>query len=167
MHVDSSGFKQFMHDVLPGYELKSARTRSILQMYVVVRLLVISFLSKQASHFEITFDGWSNSSLKGFYLVTLHWVCLESAKPMSMLLDFFNIFPGDGVGKRYVQALFTYLKSFGHISFHLLTIRLDGASDALVASKELGRLLHEFQRVNILPFYKHVEMYGPYISTRC
>ena len=93
-----------MNDILPGYELKSARTikRSILQMYVVVRQLVISFLSEQASHFAITFDGWSNSSLKGFYPVTLHRVCLEFAKSMSMLLDFFNIFPGDGVGKRPV-----------------------------------------------------------------
>ena len=69
---------------------------------------------------------------------------------MSMLLDFFNIFPGDRVGKWCGQALFTRLKSFG-ISSRLLTITSDGVNDALVASMELGRLLHEFHGVNILP----------------
>ena len=80
VHVESSGFTQFMHVVFPGYELKSTRTikRSILQMYVVVRLLVISFLSEQASHFAITFDGWSNNSLKDLsrdFTLSLFRVC--------------------------------------------------------------------------------------------
>ena len=102
VHVESLGFKQFMHDVLPGYRLKSARTlkRSIGQMYVVIHQIVIGFLSTLDSRFAITFDGWSNSSLKGFYQMTLHWVYRESAKPMSMLIDFFHVFPGDDVGKR-------------------------------------------------------------------
>ena len=152
VHVESLGFKQFMHDVLPGYRLKSARTlkRSIGQMYVVIRQIVIGFLSTLDSRFAITFDGWSNNSLKGFYPMTLHWVCRESAKPMSMLIDFFHVFPGDGVGKRCGQALFMRLKSFG-ISSHILSVTSDGASDAIVASNELGRLLHDMHGDDILP----------------
>ena len=132
VNVESLGFKQFMRDVLPGYVLKSARTlkRSILQMYVVIRQIVISFLSTLDSRFAITFDGWSNNSLKGFYPITLHWVCRESAKPMSMLIDFFPVFASDGVGKRCGQALFMRVKSFG-ISSHILSITSDGASELL------------------------------------
>ena len=45
VHVESLGFKQFMHDVVLGYGLKSTRTlkRSIWQMYVVICQLVIIF----------------------------------------------------------------------------------------------------------------------------
>ena len=46
VHVESLGFKQFMHDVLPGYRLKSACTlkRSIGKMYVVIRQIRIFFV---------------------------------------------------------------------------------------------------------------------------
>ena len=119
-------------------------------MYVVIRQIVIGFLSTLDSCFAITFDGWSNNSLKEFYPMTLHWVCRESAKPMSMLIDFFHVFPGDGVGKRCGQALFMSLKSFG-ISSHILTITSYGASDAIMASNESGRLLHDMHGDDILP----------------
>ena len=46
-HVQSSGFVDFLHEILPGYELKSARTvkRTLLKMYVVVRQSVINYLT--------------------------------------------------------------------------------------------------------------------------
>ena len=110
----------------------------------------VFFSSTLDSRFAITFDGWSNSSLNGFYPMTSHWVCRESAKPMSMLIDFFHVFPGDGVGKRCGQALFMRLKSFG-ISSHISSITCDGASDAIIASNELGRLLHDMHGDDILP----------------
>ena len=45
VHVESLGFKQFVHDVLPCYGLKSTCTlkRSIWQMNVAICQLVISF----------------------------------------------------------------------------------------------------------------------------
>ena len=97
-------------------------------------------LSKNQSRFSITFDRWSNSSPKGFYLVTLHWVCHETTQSRSMLLDFINVFPSSSAGKRCAHALFRPLRSFG-ISNRLLATISDGASDAQAASKELSRLL--------------------------
>ena len=141
-HIESSSFKRLMHEVLPTYQLKSSRTlkRLVLRMYVVLRHLVITYLSSQNFRYAITFDGWTNNSLKGFYPVTLHFVCFESTKPASVLLDFLDVFPGDGVGKRVGKALFSRLKSF-NISSRLLSTTSDGASESLVASKELARLL--------------------------
>ena len=141
-----------MCEVLPSYELKSPRTikRTILKMYVVVRQLIISYLALEDCRFSITFDGWSNRALSTFYLVTLHWVSPESAKPMSMLLDFLHVFPGEGVGKHCGLALFRRLKSFGLGSRLLCTIS-DNGSDTIVASKELGKLLYETYSHDILP----------------
>ena len=63
-------------------------------MYVALRHLVISYLSSQSFRYAITYDGWTNNSLKGFYPMTLHWVSLESSKPTSVILDFLDVFPG-------------------------------------------------------------------------
>ncbi len=119
-------------------------------MYVVIRQEIIKFLSKKICRFPITYDGWKNNSLVGFFPVTLHWVDQEKGKPISMLLDFLHVAPGDGVGLRCGEALFKRLRSFD-ISSRLMCTIADGASDAIVASKELSRLLHEFHGCNILP----------------
>ena len=131
-----------MHVFSPGYKLKSARTlkRLVLCMYAVLRQLAIHYLSSQNFQYAITYDGWSNNRLKGFYPMTLHWVDLESGKPISLLLDFLDVFPGDGVGKRVGQVLFMRLKSFG-ISSHLISTTSDGASDALVANKRISQVV--------------------------
>ena len=89
-------------------------------MYVVILQIVMSFLSTLDSRFAITFDGWSNNGLKEFYPMTLHWVCREFAKPMSMLIDFFHVFPSDGIGKCCGQSLFICVKYFGNSS-HILS----------------------------------------------
>ena len=89
-------------------------------MYMVIRKLVIDLLSTINSRFSITFDGWSNNSLKVFYSVTLHWVCHETITQISILLDFLNVLQGHGVGRRCGQAIFNRLSSFG-ISSKLLT----------------------------------------------
>ena len=150
-HIESSSFKRYMSVVLPTYQLKSARTlkRLVLRMYVVLRHLVITYLSSQNFRYAITFDGWTNNSLKGFYPVTLHFVCFETTKPASVLLDFLDVFPGDGVGKRVGKALFSRLKSFS-ISSRLLSTTSDGASESLVASNELARLLLSHHGQDIL-----------------
>ena len=55
----------------------------------------------------------TDDSLKGFYPITLRWVYLEFSKPISMPLDFLNVFPRDRVGQCIRLALFSCLKSFG------------------------------------------------------
>ena len=87
--------------------------------------------------------------MKGFYSITLHWVCHETTQSRSMLLDFINVFPSSSAGKRCAHALFRPLRSFG-ISNRLLATISDGASDAQAASKELSRLLQNEHSKEIL-----------------
>ena len=85
--------------------------------------------------------------------MTLHWVSLESSKPISIVLDFLNVFPGEGVGKLCDKALFSCLKSF-KISSRLISTKIDGAIDAEAASKELARLLYNHHGIEI--FLLHI-----------
>ena len=62
--------------------------------------------------YAITFDGWTNNSLKLFYPVTLHFVCFESTKPASVLLDFLDVFLGDGVRKRCCSVFRTLCEKY-------------------------------------------------------
>ena len=101
-------------------------------MYLVLCHLVITYLSTQSFRYSITYDGWTNNSLKGFYPITLHRVSLESSKlesskPTTVLLDFLDDFSGGGVGKFVGKALFSRLKLF-NISSCILFTTFDGAS---------------------------------------
>ena len=111
-HVKDECFLDFIYDFAPDYMPKSPHTikRIILRMYVVVRQSIIKYLSFLDCNFGITFDGWSTNSTLSFFPVTLHWVDPNTCKLMSMLLDFLNVFPGDGVGLRCGEALFLRLK---------------------------------------------------------
>ena len=66
-----------------------------------------------------------------------------------MLLDFLDVFSGDGVGKHVGKALFSCLKSFS-ISSHILSTTFGGASETLVTSKALARLLLSHHGQDIL-----------------
>ena len=85
-----------------------------------------------------------------FYPVTVHWISSESERQMSMLINFMHLFLGDGVRKCCGEVIFNHLKAFD-IGSCLLCTTSDGASDAILASNELGTLLHDAYKVNILP----------------
>ena len=112
------------------------------------RKLVIDFSWTQSCWFAITVDGWSNSSLKGCYTITIHWVCVETPKSVFMLLDFFNVFPSQGFGKNVVKLCLVAWNNFALVLvcyrwFCFLCIFLqkyiDGVRDAiLVVTKMLS-----------------------------
>lgn len=95
-----------------------------------------------------------------FYLVTLHWVDPNSSTPMSMVLDFLNIFIGEGVGICCGEALFLRLKSFASLSSRFVCTISDGASDAIVDARELDKLLCELQSSHILRCIVHTYQLG-------
>ena len=78
--------------------------------------------------------------------MTLHWVSLESNKAYKCA---FRLSRCLSVGKWVGKALFSRLKSFG-ISSRLLSTTSDGASESLVASKELATLLLRHHGQDIL-----------------
>ena len=115
---------------------------------VLLHHQVIDLLSKSQSRYSISFDGWSNSSLKRFYSMTLHWACHETTRPRSMLLYFVHVFPCVRSGKCCAHALFCWLRSFD-ISSRLLATIFYGASDVQEDVKELSRTLQNEQGKDI------------------
>jgi hypothetical protein len=90
-HVESSALKTLAAKLIPGYQLPSPRTVKwrILEMYVVLKLLVVAYFVSFSSRVSLTYDGWSSPSVKGFYSVTVHWMDRAKFRISSTTLDFF------------------------------------------------------------------------------
>ena len=133
--VERQGFLRLLSKIIPKYKPKSSKTmkRRVLSMYCVLKSSLQHVLSSAQSKFSLTFDGWSNPALRGFYGVTLHW-CKVSAdgalKGHEIILDFFHADPGAGVGNAVGGIIFQSLKDFG-ISDKIIATVSDGGSDAL------------------------------------
>ena len=106
----SARFKKFVVSLTNKYEPPSTRTilKRIAELYRILELLPATFMCNL-----MAFDGWLNGNLKGFYIVTAHWVDIASLTTKSILLTIFDIKCGTGVGKRVGSALFEYLKRLG------------------------------------------------------
>ena len=89
-------------------------------------------------------DGWSNCNLKGFYVVTAHWVDTHSGCLKSILLTILDVSCGTGVGTRVGSALFTYLHEMVGAAFlpKLLHVVTDNGSDACAAVNRLFQLVN-------------------------
>jgi hypothetical protein len=101
---------------------------------------MIHFFVSLASMVSLTVDGWSNPSMKGFHVATLHWITRETGKRSSIILDFFRVPGGTGSAKRVGGYLFELLNLYG-LGRKLLCTISDNASDAVASTVELGRLL--------------------------
>jgi hypothetical protein len=75
--------------------------------------LVSEFLNNLDVAFSLTSDGWTYRNLKGFWMVTAHWLDTTTASSKTVLIAILDVEPGRGVGKRIGIALFEYLKSLG------------------------------------------------------
>jgi hypothetical protein len=132
-YADSRLFRKFLAVSCPGYDFKSPRTikMRILQTYAVLKHMVANtFRETVDSKFSITFDGWSNSSLQGFYTVTIYLFADEKAQ--DALLDFFYVTPGRQVSKRCAEYILGGVDEFG-ISSRLISTVYDNGSDAVTA----------------------------------
>ncbi|OQR84076.1 hypothetical protein ACHHYP_13953 [Achlya hypogyna] len=140
-HVTSEPFVSLLQRVAPSYKPMSARTvkRRMLEMYVVLKLLLLQNFSTFGSCVSLTYDGWTNDTMTGFYSVTLHWMDPTSFSIYNCLLDFFWVSPGDGVGKRIARTLHALLKDF-HVWPRLLAVVTDSGSNAVASAKALTLL---------------------------
>ena len=86
--------------------------RNILKLYVLLKRGLGQLLQDMESKISITFDGWSNSQMRGYTSVTAHWVEESTMNIESTLLSFFHVASGDGQGTRTGQELFRMLRSF-------------------------------------------------------
>jgi hypothetical protein len=113
--------------------------------------LLVAFFSSLNVVISLTLDGWSNRNLKGFYVVTAHWIDTVTAKSKSLLLTIIDIASGCGVGVRIAKAFFEHLKGMGlNVLPKLLNVVSNNSSDATVAMK------HMFQLINAAVGYEQM-----------
>jgi hypothetical protein len=147
-------FKKFVVSLTNEYEPPSTRTilRRITELYRILEPLLVVFLCNFNVAISLTLDGWSNRNLKGFYIVTTHWVDVTSLTNKSILLMILDVKCGTDISKRVTTTLFEYLKRLGRdVVARLLNVVSDNGSDATAA---IARL---FQLVNTFIGYEHAQ----------
>jgi hypothetical protein len=140
-------FKKFIVSLTNGYEPPSTRTilRRIAELYRILEPLLATFLCNLDVAISLTLDGWSNRNLKGFYIVTAHWVDVISLTNKNILLTILDVKCGTGVSNRVGAALFEYLKRLGRdVVTRLLNVVSDNGTDATVAVARLFQLVNTF-----------------------
>jgi hypothetical protein len=92
-----------------------------------------TFLCSLEVTISLTLDNWSYRNLKGFYVVTAHWVDVASLTNKSILLMILDVKCETGVSKRIGVALFEYLKRLGRdVVTRLLNVVSDNGSNVTV-----------------------------------
>ena len=70
-------FANLIHALTNGYKPPSTRTiiRRTVELFTISQpLLLAKFLCSLDVMVSLTINGWSNRNLKGFYVVTAHWI---------------------------------------------------------------------------------------------
>ena len=154
-------FQQFfLSSLTDGYVPPS--TRAILcravELFSIARPLLAKFLCNLGVCVSPTMDGWSNPNLKGFYVVTAHWVDTSSVQMKSLLLTILDVSSGTGVGNPVGSALFTYLIDIVGPAFlsQLLHVVTDNGSDACAAVNHLFQLMNSFLGSKVMIPSNHV-----------
>jgi hypothetical protein len=145
--VGNVRFKKFVVSLTNRYEPSSTRTilRRIVKLYRILEPLLAAFLCNSDIAISLTLDGWSNYNLKGFYVVTAHWVDVASLTNKNILMTIFDIKCGTGISKRVEATLFKYLKRLGQdVVTCLLNVVNDNGSDAMVVVTRLFQLVNTF-----------------------
>lgn len=120
-----------------------------------------SFLSNLNVAILLTLDGRSNRNLKGFFVVTAHWLDVQVLVPRSVLPNIINVTCGVGVGGRFDRALFEYLKAMNTgILTCLLKVASCNGSDVTAAITILIQMIYAWVRFEQLPVCNHVGCAG-------
>ncbi|OAE26014.1 hypothetical protein AXG93_4601s1130 [Marchantia polymorpha subsp. ruderalis] len=145
--VGNERFKQFVVTLTHVYEPPLTRTilRRIVELHRVLEPALKSFLCNLTVAMSSTLDGWSNQNLKGFYVVTAHWMDVVTLKAKSILLAILDVKCGAGVGMHVGTDLFEYLKRMDRdVVIRVLDVTNDNGSDATNAIVRLFRLVNVF-----------------------
>jgi hypothetical protein len=141
---------------------KPPSTRTILrrtvELFKVAQPLLEKFLCSLDTCFSLTMHGWPNCNLKGFYVVTAHWIDTTSGTMKSLLLTILDVSSGTGVGNQVGSALFAYLTDKVGIAFlsRLLHAVADNVSDACAAVTCLFQLVNSHLVSKVLLPSNHI-----------
>ena len=153
-------FKQLVMSLTDGYAPPSTRTilRRTVELFSIAQPMLAKFFCNLDVRVSLTMDGWSNRNMKGFYVVTAHWVDTLSGQMKSILLTILDVSSGTGVGNRVGSALFTYLMEMVGPAFlsQLLHIVTDNGSDACAAVSRLFQLMNSYLGSKVMLPSNHV-----------
>jgi hypothetical protein len=78
-------FKLLVKTLTQGYDPRSTCTiiRRIIEVFAFMQPVVAAFFANLNVEFSLTIDGWSNRNLKGFWMVTAHWIDTVSGESRS------------------------------------------------------------------------------------
>ncbi|CAK9276267.1 unnamed protein product [Sphagnum jensenii] len=133
-------FKKFVVLLTNRYEPLPTRTilRRIVKLYRILEPLLAAFMCSLDVAISLTLDNWSNYNLKGFYVVTVHWVDVTFLTNKNILLTILNVKCRTSVSKRIGAALFEYLKHLGRdVVTCLLNVVNDNGSNVMVVVARL------------------------------
>jgi hypothetical protein len=160
-------FKKFIVSLTNGYEPPSTQTilGRITELYRILEPLLAAFLCSLDVAISLTLDSWSNRNLKGFYIVTMHWVNVTSLTNKTILLTILDIKCRTGISKRIRTALFEYLKRLGRdVVTRLLNVVSDNGSDATVAIARLFQLVNTFIGYEQMRKVNHIRCAEHYVQ---
>eukprot|EP00842_Homolaphlyctis_polyrhiza_P002298 jgi/Hompol1/3069/HPOL_006318-RA len=127
------------------------------ELFRVLEPMLATYLSSLPVAISLTLDGWFNRNLKGFYIVTAHWVDINNHATKSILLTILDVESGNGAGQRVGSALFEYLKRMGRdVVTRLLNVVTDNGSDAVAAVTRLFQLVNTFVGYEQMHRFNHV-----------
>jgi hypothetical protein len=103
--LHAAGEKQFykLVETLASGCYKPPSTRTVLrrtvEFFIIAQPLLAKFLCSLGTCVSLTVDcWWSICNLKGFYVVTAHWIDTTSGMMKSLLLTILDVSSGTGVG---------------------------------------------------------------------
>ena len=132
--------------------------RRTVELFSIAQPLLANFFCSLVVSVSLTMDGWSNRNLKGFYVITVHWIDMSSGEMKNLLLTILDVSSGTGVGNRVGSALFSYLTDMMGAAFlpRLLHIVTDNGSDACASVNRLFQLVNSHLGSRVLLPSNHI-----------
>ena len=139
-------FQELVLTLTNGYTPPSTRIilRRTVELFSVAQPLLGKFSCELDVRVSLTMDGWSNRNMKGFYVVTAHWIDTRTRRMKTLVLTILDVSSGTGVGNRVGSTFYTYLCDMLGPSFlsKLLHVVTDNGSDACAAVNRLFQLVN-------------------------
>ncbi len=160
-------FKELLQSLMNGYSPSSTYTilKRIMELYLLVGPLLVTFFSSLNVTISLTLDGWLNRNLKGFYVVTAHWIDTVIVKSKSLLLTTIDVVSGCGVGMRVTKALFEHLNGIGlKVLLKLLNVVSNNGSDAIAVVKHIFQLIHAIIKYEQMRPCNHVRCVDHFVQ---
>ena len=148
--VENDRFRGFVNRLNHLYKLPSRRTlvRGIQDQFEQAEARFMNILSNIPGKVALTCDGWSSRTMKGYFAVTIHWIC-EKWVHRSAVLDFIRFPPPHN--QWATAALLTSVIEDNEITQKIRAITTDSGAEMRPALKHLREYLESQYDLELEP----------------